>query len=85
MGKWPLEVFKMCCYMVFPVTCFHYFNQPENFEELITQQRRETLRKETPKVREQLRDAIEGYNTKQRLKEVEALEASEKRFNKLNL
>lgn len=32
MGGWGLEAFKMAVYMVFPVALFHYFNQPEYFE-----------------------------------------------------
>lgn len=32
MGGWGLEAFKMAIYMTFPVALFHYFNQPEYFE-----------------------------------------------------
>lgn len=33
MGGWKLEVFKMACYMTFPVGAFYCFNRPEMFFE----------------------------------------------------
>lgn len=35
MGNWQLEVAKMALYVSFPVALFHYFNQPENFDEWV--------------------------------------------------
>jgi Uncharacterized conserved protein (DUF2346). len=35
MGGWQLEAFKMGLYMIFPVGLFHYFNQPEYFENFV--------------------------------------------------
>ena len=83
MGNWQLEVAKMCIYMFFPVGCFHYFNQPENFEEWVVRVRREMLYTETKEVRENFRKIVEEFAHEERLKTVEALEASEKKFNEL--
>ncbi|XP_043479128.1 protein PET100 homolog, mitochondrial [Leptopilina heterotoma] len=85
MGKWQLEVFKMSLYMAFPVGCFHYFNQPENFENMILTARREISSKETPEMKQQMRDFIDKVNEKRRLREVEVMEASDKKFQALKL
>lgn len=54
MGKWQLEVFRMCIYMAFPVICFHYFNLPENYENKVIQFKRETYPPEQPELQEKL-------------------------------
>lgn len=41
MGGWQLEAFKMALYMIFPVSLFHYFNQPEYFEDWVLTYKKE--------------------------------------------
>lgn len=43
MGGYWLEIGKMALYLSFPVTMFHYFNQPEYFEKWVTQTKREVF------------------------------------------
>lgn len=41
MGTWRLEIGKMAIYVLFPVLMFHYFNQPQYFEEWVVKTKRE--------------------------------------------
>lgn len=72
MGGWLLETAKMALYMSFPVGLFHYFNQPEYFEEYVIS----TKRKIYPKEDESHHERIEGFA--QLLREKQEKEAREK-------
>lgn len=54
MGGWLLEVGKMAMYMSFPVVLFHYFNQPEFYEEWVTNTRRSIYPPEDSSQREKI-------------------------------
>ncbi|KAK2155231.1 hypothetical protein LSH36_245g00000 [Paralvinella palmiformis] len=43
MGNWQLETFKMFNYMLFPLTCFWVFNQPEVIEAYMLEQKLEEI------------------------------------------
>ncbi|XP_012254264.1 protein PET100 homolog, mitochondrial [Athalia rosae] len=74
MGTWQLEVARMALYMAFPVALFHYFNQPEVYEESITNKKREIYpvvkREKEQEIRDQLRAARDRREAKQ-LRELE--------------
>lgn len=57
MGGWLLEVGKMAMYMSFPVVLFHYFNQPEFYEEWVTSTRRSIYPPENLGQREKIENA----------------------------
>ncbi|XP_063243432.1 protein PET100 homolog, mitochondrial [Bacillus rossius redtenbacheri] len=54
MGGWLLEVGKMALYMAFPVGMFHFFNQPEYFEEWVVKTRRAIFPPDSKTHREEL-------------------------------
>lgn len=74
MGGWKLEVGKMILYMSFPVCLFHFFNQPEYFEEYVVTKKREMYPPEDLAQKAQLEDLIRKMNGK---KDAELLEAME--------
>lgn len=77
MGGWKLEVGKMFLYMAFPVGCFHYFNQPEYFEEWVTNLKTNSYHpRETKEDRERLRNCINDIRKKEELKLLKALDES---------
>lgn len=76
MGNWQLEVFKMSLYMAFPVVMFHYFNQPENFEEWVTKLKNEYYPKEDKEQRRILGESIREHNRKIEQKQLELMERS---------
>lgn len=76
MGSWQLEVFKMSLYMAFPVVMFHYFNQPENFEEYVTKVKSEYYSKEDKEQRRMLQESIREHNRKIEQKQLEFMERS---------
>lgn len=67
MGGWKLEVGKMVVYMAFPVALFHYFNQPQLYEEWVTQIKREVYPPENKEKSEKLRAAIQEVKQKRSL------------------
>jgi len=64
MGGWFLEVGKMAMYMSFPVVLFHYFNQPEFYEEWVTNTRRSIYPPENLGNREKLEKCKEHLQEK---------------------
>lgn len=71
MGNWQLEVAKMALYVTFPVALFHYFNQPENFQEWVTKMQPEfnppgdaEFREEVKRVAKELRERDEERQLK---------------------
>ncbi|KAI5646526.1 hypothetical protein NE865_01459 [Phthorimaea operculella] len=65
MGNWKLEVGKMAIYMSFPVTMFHYFNQPDYFEEWVIKTKRECYPPENKKDREDIEKLIKKLKMKE--------------------
>lgn len=77
MGNWQLEVVKMAIYITFPVAMFHYFNQPENFEETI---RNINLRINTPeedKFREEYRALVKRKQEEEEVRILKKLDEKE--------
>ncbi|XP_018332827.1 protein PET100 homolog, mitochondrial-like [Agrilus planipennis] len=74
MGTWQLEVGKMAIYLMFPVGLFHYFNQPQYFEEWVTKTKRELYPPENADMRaeiQRVKIAIEEKHEAKILKELE--------------
>ncbi|XP_046479450.1 protein PET100 homolog, mitochondrial [Neodiprion pinetum] len=76
MGNWQLEVAKMVLYMAFPVGMFHYFNQPEVYENWVTKTKREIYPMVNKEEDEALRRKIREIREKQDAKAFEVLESS---------
>ena len=85
MGNWQLEVCKMFLYMAFPVGCFHYFNLPDNFEELVKTARKEKFYMETPESIAKIKKFMNECSRAERLKTIEAMEATDKKFKELQI
>lgn len=77
MGGWRLEVARMAMYMSFPVALFHYFNQPEYFEDWVKSIRRELYPPENKMHRDEIQTAIRKMQEKHDLQMLKALEESE--------
>lgn len=80
MGSWQLEVGRMMMYILFPIGVYYYFNQTENIEEWIINEKKKygtTSRKDY----NQFLEFIEEYNKKKQQKQLEELEA---KYHKLN-
>ncbi|KAF7407291.1 hypothetical protein HZH66_001828 [Vespula vulgaris] len=76
MGNWQLEVFKMSLYMAFPVIMFHYFNQPENFDEWVNKVKNEYYPKEDKEQRRMLEESIREHNRRIEQKQLEIMQRS---------
>lgn len=77
MGGWMLEVGKMAMYMTFPVALFHFFNQPEYFEEWVTKTKRELYPPENKGHRKEIEEAIKLHRAKRDEQLLKALEEME--------
>lgn len=78
MGNWKLEVFKMTIYMAFPVGLFHYFNQPQLFEEWVITKRREMYPPDDRPEIIEMKEAIREIQKEQELKMLRAWEEKNK-------
>lgn len=74
MGGWKLEIAKMALYITFPVALFHYFNQPEYFEEWVVKTKRELYPPENKEHRECFEAAMRKIKEKQERALIKALE-----------
>ncbi|RZC34018.1 DUF2346 domain containing protein [Asbolus verrucosus] len=74
MGGWRLEVGRMALYITFPVALFHYFNQPELFEEWVIKTKREMYPPENTPEKIEVVNAIKRLKEKQELDRIRALE-----------
>lgn len=71
---WQFEIAKMFMYVSFPVGIFHYFNQPNNFEEWVIKTKKEYFPAQSKQMFEQVDKFIYDYNAtieKDRLEEME--------------
>lgn len=78
MGKWQLEVFKMALYVTFPVAAFHYFNQPENFEEWVVKTSRQMYRNEDKTLGDEVKRIAREQREEAENKILQALAEKEK-------
>lgn len=76
MGGWQLEVARMAMYMTFPVALFYYFNQPEYFEDWVTNIRRELYPPENKMHKDEIQNAVKEMQQKQDLEMLRAFETS---------
>jgi protein PET100 len=74
MGSWRLEIGKMALYITFPVALFHYFNQPELFEDWVVKTKRELYPPEDTPEQRQFLTAIQKIKTQQEADGLKALE-----------
>ena len=73
MGDWKLEVIKMGLYITFPVALFHYFNQPEYFEDWVTKTRRAIFPPDSKTNREEIQECIRNIREKKELETLRRL------------
>lgn len=76
MGGWKLEVFKMALYVTFPVAMFHYFNQPEYFEEWVVKTKREMYPPINTQAHREFEEALRKIKEEQNLAYLAELEKS---------
>ncbi|KAH0821664.1 hypothetical protein GEV33_001127 [Tenebrio molitor] len=72
--RWRLEIGKMALYITFPVALFHYFNQPELFEDWVVKTKRELYPPEDTPEQRQFLTAIQKIKTQQEADRLKALE-----------
>lgn len=77
--RWSLEVVRMFFYMMFPVGCFHYFNNPQIYEESVTKIRQETQLPIPLDKQEEFNKVLKEVKTKMNLKRIQELEESDKK------
>lgn len=73
MGGWKLEVGKMFLYMSFPVLTFHYFNQPQFYEEAVMKIKRETYPVQSEAHNQKIREALDQIRQQRQLEELKKL------------
>ncbi|XP_014477384.1 PREDICTED: protein PET100 homolog, mitochondrial [Dinoponera quadriceps] len=71
---WKFEIFKMFMYISFPVGIFHYFNQPENFEEMVIKAKKEYFPPQSRQKFEEMDKFIYNYNAKVEKNRLEEME-----------
>ncbi|XP_050667701.1 protein PET100 homolog, mitochondrial [Leptidea sinapis] len=65
MGNWKLEVARMALYTTFPVSLFFYFNQPQYFEQWVTDTKRQIMPPENKADKEAIQKLIQDMRKKQ--------------------
>lgn len=81
MGTWQLEIVRMAIYIAFPVTLFHWFNQPENFEDWVIKTRREFFPPDDKENEAHWAQFIQEFNAE---KDMDTLLAMEKKQKELD-
>lgn len=74
MGDWKLEIVKMSLYITFPVALFHYFNQPEYFEQWVVKTRRAVFPPDKKTHREEIEECIRNIREKKELETLKILQ-----------
>lgn len=82
MGGYWLEIGKMALYLSFPVTMFHYFNQPEYFEKWVTQTKREVFPPEDKNHAKELNDLKRKIRSKRDEQFLKALDEMDEQKSK---
>ncbi|XP_054269159.1 protein PET100 homolog, mitochondrial [Macrosteles quadrilineatus] len=72
---WKMEVGKMMLYMAFPLATFHYFNQPQFYEEWVVKTKRELYPPESEEVNEKIRAQLLELRRERELIELKKKEA----------
>lgn len=77
MGSWQLEVARMMSYILFPIGIYYYFNQTENIEQWLIDERKKygTLSK---KHYEEFLEFIDKCNNEKQKKQIDEMEAKYK-------
>ncbi|XP_014208842.1 protein PET100 homolog, mitochondrial [Copidosoma floridanum] len=78
MPRWGLEVARMFLYMMFPVGCFHYFNNPQIFEDSVVKIRQQNQTPIPVEKQQEIRDSIKDLQNHIYLKHIQNLEEKEK-------
>lgn len=73
MGGWKLEVVRMAVYMIFPVTLFHYFNQPQYYEEYVAKVKKELYPPQSEELNQLLREKLNSVREQRELDELKKL------------
>lgn len=61
---WRFEIVKMFMYVSFPVTLFHYFNQPTIFEDWVIKAKKEHFPAQSKQMMKEMDDFIYNHNIK---------------------
>ncbi|XP_076390016.1 uncharacterized protein LOC143264867 [Megachile rotundata] len=77
MGSWQLEVGRMMMYILFPIGIYYYFNQTENIEQWIINEKKK-YRTTSKKHYEEFLEFIDNCNSKKQKKQIEEMEAKYK-------
>lgn len=72
---WKLEIGRMGLYMLFPLVTFHFFNQPQYYEEWVLKTKREMYPPESEEVNEKIRAQFLEIRREQELRELKRMEA----------
>lgn len=78
MGNWQLEIAKMALYVSFPVALFHYFNQPEYFEDYVNKMNIRTVSPEEQQFRKDMKEVIKQMQEREERKILENLDEKQK-------
>ncbi|KAK9305120.1 hypothetical protein QLX08_003794 [Tetragonisca angustula] len=80
MGNWQMEIGRMMSYILFPIGIYYYFNQSENIEEWIQNEKKKfnTL---TQEEHNELVNFIEEYNKKREIRRITEMETQ---YNEVN-
>ena len=74
--KWKMEIFRMTCYMAFPVTMFHYFNSPQLYENYVIKAKRETGKPVSHEDEEKFKKLFNKIKKKEQLNYLQKLEST---------
>jgi len=82
---WKLETIKMIIYISFPVALFHYFNQPQNFEQWVIDEKKNFFPSESKKHNEKMKTFIREFNSKSEKRRLQEMEMEEEKKSRKNV